>query len=396
MADAKARLAALAAAEGFARVAFAAAGPLAAARARALQAEAAGQLAGLSWMTPAWLRRATDADTFLTGAATVMIVALPYRRAGAAPNDGVARGRVAAYAAGRDYHRVFETKLRRIAATIRAEFGVGARSTVDAGTLLERPFAAQAGLGWLGKSTMLLIPGLGPWALLGAVATKLALEPDGPLKKSCGACTRCIAACPTGAISPDGQLDARLCISYHTIENRGPIPRELRPLFKDWLFGCDDCLTSCPVGATNQESHPDLVAKSLDDAFPPLVDMLSLSEADFAARFVGRAVARAKRDGLARNACIVLGNTGTERDLPALVTALDHEAALVRGHAAWALARLANRLGEGHREAAKAALAARAANEHDHFARDEFEAALADLGPLEPESRTPPWPSPKS
>ena len=186
------------------------------------------------------------------------------------PHEGTrTRGRIARYARGRDYHRLFEPKLRGIVRAIREELGAEARATVDYGPLLERPLAARAGLGWLGKSTMLLAPGFGLWVLLGAIATTLAIEPDQPLRKSCGSCTRCIVACPTGAIAADGGvLDSRLCISYHTIESRAPIPRELRGDFGDWIFGCDDCLDSCPVGAANTDSHPDLVSASSDDAFP--------------------------------------------------------------------------------------------------------------------------------
>lgn len=371
------RVLALARSEGFEMVRFAAAGPMLAARAEAQARLAEGAFADMGWMTAEWVERSTEPERFLAGARTVVLVALPYHGAEARKPEGAARGRVARYARGRDYHRVFEKKLRRMARALREEFGASARATVDYGPLLERPLAAAAGMGWLGKSTMLLVPGFGPWVLLGAIATDLEIAPDTPLRKTCGSCTRCIVACPTGAISPEGHvLDARLCISYHTIENRGPIPRDLRAKFGDWVFGCDDCLDSCPVGAGNDATYPDFVAASVDDAFPPLSQLLELDEAAFTERFRGRAVMRAKRDGLARNACIALGNTGTAADALSLMRALDDGAALVRGHAAWGLARLAERVGM---VGARAALEKRLAVEQDGWVREELIAALGEL-----------------
>ena len=381
---ARARVVSLAEAEGFPLVRIAAASVIEGARVAALAARAEGRLADLGWMTDEWLERSTDPGRFLQGARSVVVVALPYAGAtlSAPEAGGPARGKVARYAAGRDYHRVFETKLRRLAATIRREFDAGARATVDYGPLLERPLAALAGLGWLGKSTMLLAPGFGPWVLLGAVATTLDLRPDEPLKKSCGSCTRCVVACPTGAIAPDGQvLDARLCISYHTIENRGPIPRELRAKFGAWVFGCDDCLESCPVGARSTVTYPDFDPADQEAAAPDLAGLLLLDEVAFAERFRGRAIMRAKRDGLLRNACIALGNVGAASDVDALCGALADSAALVRGHAAWGLGRLAGRLGGGCVVAARVALEIRLMMEHDPWAREEIEAALSDLSP---------------
>ena len=197
---------------------------------------------------------------------------------------------MARYAQGRDYHRVFEKKLRRMARVIREELGGSARPTVDYGPLLERPLAAAAGMGWLGKSTMLLVPGFGPWVMLGAIATDIELVPDEALKKTCGSCTRCIVACPTNAISAEGNvLDSRLCISYHTIENRGPIPRELRSKFGDWIFGCDDCLESCPVGRHNATGAPELAARDDEAARPELAPLLELDDEAFRARVRGPA-----------------------------------------------------------------------------------------------------------
>lgn len=343
------------------------------------QALAAGRLADMGWMDSAWLERATDPQRFLAGAKSLLVVALPnHSPEPAVDPGGTARGRIARYARGRDYHRVFEKKLRRVARRLREEFGADARATVDYGPLLERPYAELAGLAWRGKSTMALVPGFGPWVMLGVVATTLELQPDEPLRKSCGSCSRCITACPTGAIATDGHvLDARLCISYHTIENRGPIPRGLRPKFGDWVFGCDACLDACPVGADRFESHPDFAPAMVNDALPVLQDILSLDEAAFVDRFRGRAIMRAKRDGLARNACIALGNTGAAEDLPALSDALNDRSPLVRGHAAWAVGRLASRLSL-EAEAAPA-LETALAVEQDSWVREELALALAEL-----------------
>ncbi len=376
--DARTRIRELAADAGFDLVRFAPAETLAEARRAALEARAEGRLANLRWMTEEWIERATEPQSFLAGARTVALLAISGHAPDPAHPHDRARGRIARYARGRDYHRLFESRLRRLARMMRDELGGETRVTVDYGPLLERPLAARAGLGWLGKSTMLLAPGFGPWVLLGAIATTLAIAPDAPLRKTCGACARCIVACPTGAIAPDGgALDSRLCISYHTIESREPIPRELRPKFGNWIFGCDDCLDSCPVGAGNAASHPDLAPARPDDAFPPLAELLTLDEAAFRDRFRGRAVQRATRDGFLRNVCVALGNTGTAEDAPALRGALGDGAALVRGHAAWALGELARREG-GAAEAAEA-LAARLALEREPWVRDEIAAALKSV-----------------
>lgn len=362
-------------AEGFPLVAFARAEPIPAVRAAATDALANGHLADMRWMDEAWLTRASDPGAFLSEARSLIILGLPnHSPEPAVPADGPAHGTIARYARGRDYHRVFESKLKRIVRVIREDFQAGARATVDYGPLLERPYAAAAGLGWLGKSTMLLVPGFGPWVMLGVIATTLNLEPDPPLKKTCGSCTRCIVACPTGAISAEGHVvDSRLCISYHTIENRGPIPHELRSKFGARVFGCDDCLDACPVGANRWHTYPEFEPPTPDRAHPPLAELLALEEATFAERFRGTAIMRAKRDGMARNACVALGNVGTTADLPALAAALNEAAPLVRGHAAWAIGELGRRCGA---PAWQALLEERLAIEHDPSVREEITLAL--------------------
>ena len=368
--------------EGFPLVRVADASVLGAARETALERQGRGLLADMGWMTPEWLERSTDPGVFLEGARSVVLLALPYAPPGEEEDaDGRSRGKVARYAQGRDYHRVFEKKLRRMARTIREELGAEARATVDYGPLLERPLAARSGMGWLGKSTMLLVPGFGPWVLLGAIGTTLDLEPDAPLRKTCGSCTRCIVACPTGAISPEGHVvDSRLCISYHTIENRGAIPRELRAQFGSWIFGCDDCLESCPVGRWHGEGYPEFAPVDREAAAPELAPLLELDDEAFEERFRGRPIMRAKRAGLLRNVCVALGNVGTADDVEALGRAMDDSSPLVRGHAAWALGRIALRAGVEDRVAGM--LRARLGEEDDASAREELELALAEVSPL--------------
>ena len=339
---------------------------------------ALGMFTGLPWFTVERAARATDPDRSLPGAVSVVTLAAPYWRAlpVAAQDLGPApRGRVARYAWGRDYHRVLEKKLKALCGWLdeRAP-GVRSRPLVDYGPLAERAYAARAGIGWVGKSTNLLTPGIGSWTLLADLITTAELEPDSPLRKTCGACTRCVSTCPTGAIAGPYVLDNRRCISFQTIEQRGPIPRELRPLHGDWLFGCDVCQDACPVPTAHTVAPlPEFAPSGLDAAAPELVPLLGLSEDAFRARFAGRAVMRAKRDGLLRNACVVLGNIGGEEAVSALTGALADPAPLVRGHAAWALGRIGGRR-------ARAALDTARRREPDPWVAEEIALALDDPG----------------
>ena len=334
---------------------------------------ALGMYDGLPWFTHARAERATEPEGSLPGARAVITLAAPYKTEFEPPDrPGGPRGRVARYAWGRDYHRVLEKTLKQLAAFIDQGYGARSRGMVDYGPLAERAYAARAGIGWFGKSTNLLLPGFGSWALLAELITTVPFQPDAPLAKSCGACTRCMAACPTGAISAAHVVDNRRCISFQTIENRGWIPRELRPLMGDWVFGCDLCQDVCPVGRGRPGvTLPEFQPADLDAALPELTALLALSEEGFRARFQGRALMRAKRTGLARNACVALGNLGDRAAAPALARSLrDDPSPIVRGHAAWALGRL------GGKEA-RAVLAAALNEEPDADARAEIEAALA-------------------
>ena len=338
---------------------------------------ASGTYAGLPWFTQERAERCTDPSRVFTGVRSVVTVAAPYSTVAAPAADGQLRGRVARYAWGQDYHRVLEKKLRRLRAFLEAEApGTRSRALVDYGPLAERAFAARAGIGWFGKSTNLLLPGAGSWVLLAELLTTAELEPDLPLRKTCGACTRCIDACPTNALAGGYVVDNERCISYQTIENRGPIPHDLRPLIGDWVFGCDICQEYCPVGRGGATAPlPQLAPADSEAAAPALLPLLDLTEEQFRQRFAGRAIMRTKRDGLVRNACVVLGNLGRPEAVPALTRALGDPSSLVRGHAAWAL----GRIGGG---AARAALQARLPLEPDAGAREEIDLALRAISPL--------------
>jgi len=326
----------------------------------------------------AWLERnrerIRDPRALLGGRpGSLLVVGLSHARAGAALADGA---RVARYAAGRDYHNVMGGMLRKLRNRLLAA-GVLAdtdptRRIVDAGPLLERSHAARAGLGFLSKAANLLHPDFGPWFFLGELVLPIELEPtSSPPAGSCGTCTACLDACPTGAIVEPGRVDARRCISYHTIENRGRIPRELRPDHGAWVFGCDVCSEVCPWGS---EAEP--TARFGDHAAlreGSLVRWLELrDEAEFRARFEGSPLSRAGRAGLARNAAIVLGNgEPSDEGRGVLLRALrDDPSPIVRETAAWALAR-AHATPDVRR-----AIEAAAASEADERSGAELRAAL--------------------
>jgi epoxyqueuosine reductase len=318
--------------------------------------------------------RRADPATVLPGARTVISVALGYYRggwpeSGAAP-DAPARGRIARYAWGRDYHKRVRKKLLRLADAIRALAPVcRVLAYVDTGPVLDRAWAERAGLGWIGKNTNVIRKSAGSWIFLGELLTDLAIEPDPPAKNYCGQCARCIAACPTGAIIGPYQLDARRCISYLTIEHRGPIPLELRPGIGTRIFGCDDCQEVCPWNRfATPTANPDF-AERPGQQTPELIPLLALDAAGFAKRFEGTALRRAGRDRFVRNVAVALGNLEDHRAVAPLRRALlEDTSALVRGHAAWALGRIGG-------EQAIEALAEAIAREADPDARREIEYA---------------------
>ncbi|MSQ33852.1 MAG: tRNA epoxyqueuosine(34) reductase QueG [Dehalococcoidia bacterium] len=322
-----ARVKQLALAAGFDRAGIARAEPFTQDAAIALARIQRGLLDGLPWFHADRVRRGADPQQLLSGARSIVSLALGYRTVEPpqAPASEL-RGRVSRYAWGRDYHAVVRQRLKAFLRALRQEAEFRARTFVDTGPMLDRAAAVRAGVGWFGKNTNVLTTSHGSWVFLAQVLTDLRLAPDPPLRKSCGACTRCLPACPTGALTPY-ELDNRRCISYLTIENRGPIARELRTLMGTWAFGCDLCQEACPVnGKAAVSCEAGFLPRSPFQAAPPLLELLGLSGVSFRERFAGTAVLRAKRWGLQRNACVALGRLGTPEAARALAQALAAEA----------------------------------------------------------------------
>jgi epoxyqueuosine reductase len=344
-----------------------------------------GDLAGMSYLERR-LEARLEPETVLAGARSALCVALQYwPLAGEAEAAGDLWPRVARYARGRDYHEVMGERLRGLASRIAAAFpGVETRPYVDTGPVLERELAARAGLGVAGKNTNLLHRAGGSWFLLGELFLTLDLAPDAPVADLCGRCTRCLDACPTGALPEAYRLDSRRCISYWTIEHRGALPPAAREMVGDWVFGCDVCQEVCPWNHRPAAgNHPELGLPP-ERAALDLVALLRLDREGYVERFRGSPMKRAKQEGLQRNAAVAMGNRGNRGNrgdtsyVPALAEALAADPSpLVRGHAAWALGRIGG-------AAAREALAAALPGEGDPEARAEIEAALAAAPAAEP------------
>jgi epoxyqueuosine reductase len=252
-------------------------------------------------------------------------------------------GLVARYARYDDYHHVLGERLKALTEYVNHLGGPGTRSLwyVDTGPLLERDLAQRAGLGFIGKHTNLISRKLGNWIFLCEILTTLELEPDVPEKNRCGTCTRCLAACPTAAITAPFELDARRCISYLTIELKGSIPVEFRPAIGTRIYGCDDCLAVCPWNRFAREGGLMKAHARPDLASPDLLELLALDEPGFKQRFQGTPMVRTKRRGLLRNVCVALGNLGDKRAVPALQKAAVEPEPLIAEHARWALDQMA-------------------------------------------------------
>jgi epoxyqueuosine reductase len=301
-----------------------------------------GDHAGMEWLGRN-LERRFDPRRQFEGARSAMVVAVRYHPL--ADQDGVGGDlwpKVAKYARGRDYHRVIERGLGRCAEALLEEVpGAMARWYVDHGPVLERELAARAGLGWVGKHTLLLSRELGSWFLLGELFTDVDLGESEQATDLCGRCTRCLDACPTGALPEPYRVDARRCISYWTIEHRGAIPAELRDRFEGWVFGCDICQDACPWNARRREpaDHPELGLpdrrRELD-----LVSLVALDQQGFEQRFAGSAMMRPKRVGMQRNAVLAMAHHGERYREPLRRVVLEHPEPLVRQHAVWALGQL--------------------------------------------------------
>jgi epoxyqueuosine reductase len=374
-----------------------------------------GHHGGMAYLAhPEALARRADPKRILPGVRSVLAVAVNYHTRPLPPElrDDPERGVVASYAWGDDYHDLLMPRLDQLAAFIEAEMGeaFAYRSYVDTGPILERDLAARAGLGFVGKNTNLIHPCLGSWLFLGELLLAVELPPivserrilNGPCAGevvgvsgfrsaeprsvlalrirgtahhgraagTCAGCTRCLDACPTNALAAPYVLDARRCLSYLTIELKGPIPRDLRPLLGNRVFGCDICQEVCPwnrrfarpTSESGFQPRPGAIA-------PRLLDLMTLDDEGFRRRFQGSPVKRAKRRGLLRNVAVALGNGGDPAAIPALVAALHEPEPLIRGHAAWAL----GRFGRGEvRRTLEAALSV----EEEEWVRGEIVRAL--------------------
>jgi epoxyqueuosine reductase len=288
--------------------------------------------------------RRCDPQKILPGAQSIIVVALNYFQ-----SDGIrcgrqtaATGKIARYAWGDDYHDLIAAKLGKIDDFL-GQFEGRQKYYVDTGPILERDHAAQAGIGWHGKSTMLIDPRLGTWFFLGEILTTLDLPPDDPQPDRCGRCERCIKACPTGAITAPHRLDARRCISYLTIELRGSIPLEFRPLIGNRIFGCDDCLDACPWNRFAQTSREHAFSARQATAGMSLRQYLALNDDEFRVLFRNSPIKRIKRRGFLRNVCVALGNVGDLSDLPALEHVAADPDPLIAEHASWAIERIQER-----------------------------------------------------
>jgi len=287
--------------------------------------------------------------------------------------DGDLWPRVARYAMGVDYHDLMKHRLEKLADRIRQAFpSCAARSYVDTGPVLERELASRAGIGVFGKNTMLLSEQRGSWFLLGELFLSLELEPDLPMADLCGSCTRCLEACPTGALPEPYRLDANRCISYWTIEHRGIFPLEIRRQTGGWVFGCDLCQEVCPWnGDAIVAHHPEMELPS-PRAELDLTDLLRIDREQYVECFRGSPMKRAKQEGLQRNAAVAMGNSGDPRYVPDLLDALRDDSPLVRLHVAWAL-------GEIGGQEALAGLEARLSIEIDPDVVREIDSALSRI-----------------
>lgn len=323
---------------------------------------------------PDRVRRREAPTEILPGARSVVSVGLNHYP-GPPPSDPdpeSPHGLVSNYAWGYDYHDLMMPRLKKLAAFVTAASGGAAcRPYIDTGPVLERAYAAVAGLGFIGKNTCLIHPRMGSWLFLGEILTDAELEPASQgTDVRCGTCRRCLDACPTGALVAPYVLDARRCISYLTIELKGPIPAQLRAPMATWIYGCDVCQTVCPWQRFAQPTcEQAFLAANRDCATPRLPDLLAMDEEGFRGRYRGSPIQRIGRERLLRNAAVALGNAGDEGTIPALVEALSDGEPLVRGHAAWALGRI------GGREARKSLEEALQA-ETDRYVQGEIQRAL--------------------
>ena len=321
------------------------------------------------------LDRRADPGTLVQGARSIVCVGLNYLPEPSREQTDEPTGRISCYARGDDYHEAMKSRLIDLQKQITTlSPGTEGRAYVDTGPVLERAYAARAGLGWFGKHTNLIEKRTGSWFFIGELILTTDLQPDPPATDHCGTCTKCIDACPTDAIEPY-VLDSNRCISYLTIELKGAIPRDLRSGMADWVYGCDICQDVCPWNEKHARPTPDPIFQSRPGfERPRLRDLLALDQEEFSRTFKKSPIKRTKRRGLLRNAAVVLGNIGDSSDVPALAGALSDDEPLIRQHAAWALGRI------GGKEARRV-LTDRTESEGDSEVIREIQEALRESEP---------------
>jgi len=310
----------------------------------------AGYHGAMTYMArPDRVERRQDPHVILPGLQTIISVGMDYSTRAVPPQiaNDPSRGRLSNYAWGNDYHDIMTPRLDKLAAWLSEKNSeTRSRVYVDTGAILERDHAATAGIGFIGKNTMLIAPRSGSLFFLGELLTTLSLQEDEPPPSlpGCGSCSRCLGSCPTGAFQTPYVLDSRRCISYLTIELKGWIPLELRPLIGNWIYGCDVCQEVCPFNRFVQSTiETAFWPNDWEDMAPSLLDLLALDEEGFNLRFSGSPIKRIKRQRLVRNACVASGNWGSETAVSSLTALLVDPAPLIRGHAAWALRQIGNR-----------------------------------------------------
>jgi epoxyqueuosine reductase len=302
---------------------------------------ARGAEADMVWLRSQRAER-LDPERLLSGARSVIAVALAYLAPGEIPEAPEGAGEIARYARGRDYHAVMKARLRALTAEIaQADPQARTLATSDVAPVMEKAWAERAGIGWVGKNGCLITTAHGSWVVLGTILVDRDLEPDAPHPERCGSCEACLPACPTGAIPEPGLVDARRCLSFWTIERRGEVPPAIAERAGRWVFGCDVCQTACPWNAAAKPAcDPELLPRPGREALA-LEDLLALTEDDYRRRFYGTSLARARYDGLVRNALLVAGNSGDARYLDAVRALLASPFPGVRAAAQWAAERLA-------------------------------------------------------
>jgi epoxyqueuosine reductase len=339
---------------------------------RRLQAWLArGHHGSMSWMAETAERRA-DPRALWDAVRSIVMLGVNYgpQRDPLAALRHRDRGAISVYARSRDYHEVIKGRLKELAGFLAARGGSDVKVFVDTAPVMEKPLAEAAGIGWQGKHTVLVSREFGNWLFLGAIFTTAVLPPDAPEPDRCGSCRRCLDICPTDAFLAPYQLDSRRCISYLTIEHKGPIDPELRPGIGNRIFGCDDCLAVCPWNKFARAGRDARLRQRDELEAPPLAELARLDEAAFRGRFAGTPLKRTGRDRFVRNVLIAIGNSQDPGLAGSAVSLLDDRSALVRGMAVWAAGRLLPR------ERLEALAGERRRLEVDAHVRDEWDRAL--------------------